>query len=50
VRGSSSSRWASTFGDVTYEDGVDLSHERFYEKLVESDELPKTSQVTPLCL
>ena len=36
-----------TFGDVTYEDGVDLSHERFYEKLVESDELPKTSQVTP---
>ena len=28
-------------------DGVDLSHHRFYEKLVESDELPRTSQVTP---
>ena len=36
-----------TFGDVTYEDGVDLSHERFYEMLVESDDLPMTSQVTP---
>ena len=36
-----------TFGNVTYEDGIDLSHERFYEMLVESDELPKTSQVTP---
>ena len=35
------------FGDEEYLDGVDLSHHRFYEKLVESDELPRTSQVTP---
>ena len=33
------------FGDEEYLDGVDLSHHRFYEKLVESDELPRTSQV-----
>ena len=31
------------FGDEEYLDGVDLSHHRFYEKLVESDELPRTS-------
>lgn len=36
-----------SFGDDEYHDGVDLSHERFYELLVESDELPKTSQATP---
>ena len=30
-----------------YLDGVDLLPEQFYEKLVESDTLPKTSQVTP---
>ena len=30
-----------------YLDGVDLLPEQFYEKLVESDALPKTSQVTP---
>ena len=36
-----------TFGSTTYRDGVDLSHRRFYELLVEGDELPKTSQVTP---
>ena len=36
-----------TFGAKTYEDGVDLSHERFYELLVEEDELPKTGQVNP---
>ena len=35
------------FGDEEYLDGVDLSHHRFYEKLVESDELPRTSQITP---
>ena len=35
------------FGDVTYLDGVNLSHEEFYEKLVESDTLPTTSQVNP---
>ncbi len=36
-----------TFGGTTFRDGVDLKHRRFYEMLVESDELPVTSQVTP---
>ena len=31
----------------TYADGVDLSHEHFYELLVEGDDLPKTGQVNP---
>ena len=35
------------FGTTTYADGVDLSHERFYELLVEEDDLPKTGQVNP---
>lgn len=33
------------FGDEVYMDGVDLSHRKFFEKLIESDELPKTSQI-----
>lgn len=36
-----------SFGTDVYRDGVDLSRERFYELLVESDELPKTGQVNP---
>ena len=36
-----------TFGDTTYADGVDLTNDRFSELLIESDELPKTSQATP---
>lgn len=36
-----------SFGSATYSDGVDLTHERFYELLVEEDELPKTGQVNP---
>lgn len=36
-----------TFGTTTYTDGADLSHERFYELLVEEDDLPKTGQVNP---
>ncbi|MGN0311459.1 MAG: DegV family protein [Lachnospiraceae bacterium] len=36
------------FGDQEYEDGVTISHREFYEKLIESDELPKTSQIAPL--
>lgn len=35
------------FGEAEYADGVDLTGERFYEKLVESDVLPHTSQITP---
>ena len=33
------------FGDETDLDGVDLSHKMFFEKLIESAELPKTSQI-----
>ena len=33
------------FGEETFLDGVDLSHKRFFEKLIESAELPKTSQI-----
>ena len=36
-----------TFGEDEYQDGVNLTHKMFYEKLVESDELPVTSQVPP---
>lgn len=36
-----------TFGNDEYKDGVTLSHREFYEKLIESDELPRTSQVSP---
>ncbi len=35
------------FGDREYVDGVTISHHEFYEKLVESDVLPTTSQATP---
>lgn len=35
------------FGDEEYVDGVTITHEEFYEKLVESDVLPSTSQATP---
>ena len=35
------------FGDTEYIDGVTINHRAFYEKLVESDELPTTSQATP---
>ena len=34
------------FGEEEYFDGVDLWPEQFYEKLIESDELPNTSQIT----
>ena len=33
------------FGDRTYMDGVELSGKDFFEKLIESDELPTTSQI-----
>ena len=35
------------FGDEEYLDGVTIDHKTFYEKLVECDELPTTSQATP---
>lgn len=34
-----------TFGETTYLDGVNLSHKEFFEKLIESVEIPKTSQI-----
>lgn len=36
-----------SFGDKEYVDGVTISHKEFYEKLIESDVLPTTSQATP---
>lgn len=36
-----------TIGEKEYRDGIDLSAQEFYEKLIESDELPKTSQINP---
>lgn len=35
------------FGDTEYQDGVNLTTKQFYEKLIESDELPATSLVSP---
>lgn len=32
-------------GEEEYADGVDLTHKQFFEKLIESDELPQTSQI-----
>lgn len=36
-----------SFGERQYRDGVDLSHREFYEKLIEEDVLPVTSQINP---
>lgn len=36
-----------TFGEIEYQDGVNLSHQEFYERLVENGELPTTSQIPP---
>lgn len=36
-----------TFGEKQYLDGVELSPNEFYEKLIEGNELPTTSQVSP---
>jgi len=35
------------FGTQEYMDGVTMTHKQFYEKLIESDELPSTSQASP---
>ena len=35
------------FADTTYLDGVTIDHQAFYEKLMESDILPTTSQASP---
>ena len=36
-----------TFGEKDYIDGVTINKQEFYQKLVSSPELPKTSQATP---
>ncbi len=36
------------FGDKVYRDGVDISHDEFYQKLVESPVHASTSQPPPL--
>ena len=36
-----------TFGEEEYIDGVTIDHKTFYEKLVETDVMPTTSQATP---
>jgi len=36
-----------TFGDEEFVDGITITHQQFYEKLVETDVLPHTSQATP---
>ena len=33
------------FGSEEYLDGVSLTHREFFEKLIETDELPQTSQI-----
>lgn len=35
------------FGEEEFLDGVTISHKEFYEKLIESDTLPTTSQIPP---
>lgn len=35
------------FGDQEYNDAVDMTHREFYERLVECDTIPTTSQVPP---
>ena len=35
------------FGGREYADAIDLSHREFYEKLIESDQLPTTCQIPP---
>ena len=35
------------FGDEEFVDGVTIDHKMFYEKLIESDVIPTTSQATP---
>lgn len=35
------------FGEQEYRDGIDITHKEFYEKLIESDVHPTTSQIPP---
>ncbi len=37
----------AVFGGEEFKDAVNLTHEEFYNKLIESDDLPTTCQITP---
>ena len=37
------------FGNQTYRDGIDITHEEFYRRLRQAVELPTTSQINPAC-
>ena len=37
-----------TFGETEYRGGIDLTHKEFFEKLIESDAMPKTSQINEI--
>lgn len=37
----------TVFGETEFIEGVTISHREFYEKLIEDDTLPKTSQLAP---
>ena len=39
-----------TFGDQSYQDGVDMNKTEFYEKLLSGDTFPQTSQPSPAVL
>lgn len=36
-----------TFGNQSYRDGIDLDHDGFFSKLIETDVMPVTSQIPP---
>lgn len=36
-----------TFGETEFLDGVTLTHQEFFERLIECDDLPTTSQISP---
>ena len=36
-----------TFGEEQFLDGINLTHRQFYEKLIEGEDLPTTSQIAP---
>ena len=35
------------FKNEEYLDGINITHKEFYEKLIESTDLPRTSQINP---
>lgn len=37
----------TVFGNEEYYDGINMTHEQFFEKLIESDKMPTTSQIPP---